>query len=449
MSAVRRELNRVAFEAKTSVMMRADRRAYAEFVRNESIDPELLAAEQDQAAMALARHAYRTTSYYRESFTEAGIDEGDLDDPRTWVHLPVLEKDVLRSRTSELSSRERPDEDRLPSSTGGSTGEPLTVYNDRRAPTAAMWWRVYRWWGVRPSDDSALIYRIKQTPRQLRRDRLQWWPTRILKLDARRTRPEDLTEFASKWLAAPPRLVSGYVGALEEFARFVVNRSVDLPAPHAAAVTASMLNASQRHLIEHALSAPLYDCYRSAEVPWIAAQCHHRDGLHVPADTRRVEIVDAEARGVSPGQVGDVVVTDLNNFAFPIVRYKIGDRSALVPDPCPCGLPHPMIAPIDGRVVDVLRTPTGRTLSGGLGTLINAHSHALGKFQLHQSRDYSVEVRFVAAGSASDPAVELAAGDVVQELLEMLGGEVAVHASRVDEIPHIGGKVRLVISDLD
>src|SRR5690606_40480301 len=49
---------------------------------------------------------------------------------------------------------------------------------------------------------------------------------------------------------------------------------------------------------------------------------------------------------------------------MPLVRYRNGDRARLSPDPCPCGLPHPVIAELQGRVTDVVIAADGRQIHG-------------------------------------------------------------------------------------
>jgi phenylacetate-CoA ligase len=274
----------------------------------------------------------------------------------------------------------------------------------------------------------------------------QWWPTRQILLDARGTTPADMDRFLDQLVRVRPALLVGYVEGVTAFARHVRARAVALPPLTAVSVTASVLHAGQRDLIEAVLGAPVYDTYRSAEVPWIAAECADRSGLHVLADHRRLEIVDAAGTPVDDGDTGDVLLTDLSNRAFPLIRYAIGDRTRWVSGACACGRGLPRIAPIEGRVVDVLRTRSGRLVSGGLSTLFLAHPGTIAQFQIHQSADYSVVVRYVSVGDVVASAA--AAQDAVVSLAAFLGHEVPVTAQAVSAIDNVGGKARLVVSEV-
>ena len=197
--------------------------------------------------------------------------------------------------------------------------------------------------------------------------------------------------------------------------------------------------------MEAALAAPLYDCYRSAEVTWLAAQCRERAGLHVLADTRVVECLDADGRPVPPGELGEATVTDLTNRVQPIIRYRIGDRTSPVAGRCACGMGLPRIAPVEGRQLDVLRGPSGQVVTGGLASLLNHMPSAVRQFQISQHHDYSITLSCVPAGKSA--AVDQAIEDAVDRLRGMLANEVAVEVVRVPSIAHTGGKTRFVTSD--
>ena len=70
-----------------------------------------------------------------------------------------------------------------------------------------------------------------------------------------------------------------------------------------------------------------------------------------------VEPVDADHRPVPPGTVSrTVLITNLANRVQLIIRYDVGDRILVRPDPCPCGDPAPAIR-VQGRASDVLIFP--------------------------------------------------------------------------------------------
>ncbi|MDR2573052.1 MAG: AMP-binding protein [Desulfovibrio sp.] len=83
----------------------------------------------------------------------------------------------------------------------------------------------------------------------------------------------------------------------------------------------------------------------------LAVECACHNGLHLRELDILVEIVDVEkASPVPPGVEGEVVITTLRHEAMPLVRYRTGDVSCLLPGPCRCGSPMPRLGPIAGRL---------------------------------------------------------------------------------------------------
>lgn len=106
---------------------------------------------------------------------------------------------------------------------------------------------------------------------------------------------------------------------------------------------------------------PIVDAYSAQEVGYIALQCPSHQHYHVQSERVLVEILDEQGLPCHPGETGRVVITDLHNFATPILRYEIGDLAQLGA-PCPCGRGLPVLTRIVGRRRNMLTYPDGRTM---------------------------------------------------------------------------------------
>ena len=278
--------------------------------------------------------------------------------------------------------------------TGGSTGVPLRTAHDSRVPTLALAWRMYSWWGVQPWDDLARVGRWGFGRFETVRNRLQWWPSRQIYLDARLLDRDSMRKFHRAIVRTRPALIEGYVGAVLEFADFLDSEGLTIPTPAAIATSAAPLPPSARRRLESVLGAPVYDEYRGSEALWMAGECRMQTGLHIFADARRIEVVDPHGRSLPAGEVGDIVVTDLTNRVFPIIRYRLGDRGALMDGTCECGVTLPRMAQPEGRAIDILRLPSGAGLSHTTA-MFAKHPGSVRLFQVHQTADYSIAVRVV------------------------------------------------------
>ncbi len=113
-----------------------------------------------------------------------------------------------------------------------------------------------------------------------------------------------------------------------------------------------------RARLEAAWGIDACDIYGLSEVigPGVAMECRAGKGaLHVFDDQFLPEIVDLETgRPALPGERGELVLTTLTKEAQPVLRYRTGDVTSFVDEPCPCGRPYRRIARISGRVHDML-----------------------------------------------------------------------------------------------
>ena len=131
-----------------------------------------------------------------------------------------------------------------------------------------------------------------------------------------------MRDFANMLVHWQPKMLKGYPSALTLFARYVKAWGITGIRPHDIETTSEKLTVAQRELVEEVFASRVVDQYSSREMGTMAGPC--RMGcLHVCADLQYLEIV-ADGKVVQPGQMGEIVVTSLNQFAMPLIRYKKG-----------------------------------------------------------------------------------------------------------------------------
>ncbi|WP_413319345.1 hypothetical protein AA0Z99_03075 [Agrococcus sp. 1P02AA] len=438
-------LRSVAFTAKARTVRAGAGRFYDELRGNERMGRDDFAAMERALAIGIVAFAMTSSPFYRQTYGALDIDPAALQDDTAWRRLPILDRATVKARSADFPTPQARSSTSRPALTGGSTGEPLRTLHDARVPALALSWRMYAWWGVAPHDDLARIGRWSFDRRATLKNAVSWWPTRQTYLDAGLLSPETMLAFHRALRATRPRLIEGYVGAMVEFADFLERRGLSVPVPHAVATTAAPLTAAIRARLEAAFRAPVHDEYRGSEFGWMAGECACRDGLHIFADVRRIEVVDADGEPVAPGEVGDIVVTDLRNRVFPLIRYRTGDRGALRAEPCRCGSALPMMEQPQGRTTDLIRLPSGAVLAHRLMGMFSAEPAAVRLFQIHQQADASITIRVIEGESPLARAhVERAAAD----LRERIAHEVPVRVEYVERLPYTGGKIKYVISDV-
>jgi len=110
--------------------------------------------------------------------------------------------------------------------------------------------------------------------------------------------------------------------------------------------------------IEERLAIKAVDIYGLSEIigPGVACECiEARHGLHIAEDHFLPEIIDPDTGdALPPGAQGELVVTCLTKEAFPLIRYRTGDITALIPEPCACGRTSMRMERLRGRHDDML-----------------------------------------------------------------------------------------------
>ncbi len=111
-----------------------------------------------------------------------------------------------------------------------------------------------------------------------------------------------------------------------------------------------------RKRIEDSTGIKAYDVYGTSEMSGpLCTECHRQDGIHIWADLFLIEVIDSKTgEQVEDGERGELVVTTLDKWAFPLVRYRMRDITILNSEPCECGRAHPRIMRILGRTDDMI-----------------------------------------------------------------------------------------------
>ncbi|MGP5703010.1 phenylacetate--CoA ligase family protein [Glutamicibacter arilaitensis] len=432
------------FEFKTSLMQPKIKRVARQMLALENASAAELKSLQRRNCSAIALYAFQNTNFYEDYYRSHGFSASDIADPESFPELPVITKNQLREHNKNFISRSASPKRWLPSRTGGSTGEPLELLHDKDAPTAAFWWTAYRWAGALPSSDVGFIQRERRERSQRWAEMVQWWPTRRVFLDSRMMTAHSISQFVTTFRQNPNFIIIGYVGAVLELADHLQRTGEQLPGLQSVSVTAAPLDAASRAQLERVFNVPVLNQYRSAEIPWIAAQCRQGSNLHILASHRYVEINQPGSGSKPAARSGNLLITDFANKVFPLVKYDIGDTSSFAEGTCLCGSSLPMLRPVDGRVTDTLRLPGGRAITGGLTGLFNKYPHAVRQFQIFQGEDRSLTLRCIATNAAALPDIERARAD----LASLVEGLVPVSVQLVDTIPHDRGKSRIVQTEV-
>jgi phenylacetate-CoA ligase len=444
----RRSLLTVWYISKYSIFKPAAITKYAQVMRDQYLDPENLEQLNWKRTQALLDYAYRKVPYYRKRFTAMGLHPNDIKTQAHYCQVPLLTRDDLQQNFADMVSEDARARDLQLSTTGGSTGEPVKVYLPKKVVRAAMGWRMLSWWGFTPFVTMASIYRpLSLSVFQKIALGFVQWPSKQFYLDATSFDKNDIIRFIQSFNQIKPKLLHGYVGAVDQLAAYILDNGISVHSPKAIWVTSAPLSKVQEHRIEKAFGAPVYDQYGCCEIYWLAAQCPQRKALHMFADVRRFEILGEDNSPLPVGQFGKIIVTDLENYYFPLIRYQNGDRGRFLPGLCECGVKLPLMDKVYGRTTDMIRLPDGKFLSGEyMTTIFDEYPDAVKSFQVVQRKDFTLEILYVPNTEFENLGNVL--NKVKNVLLNKTNGQAQIILQEINEISQSGGKLKFIRSEL-
>jgi phenylacetate-CoA ligase len=167
--------------------------------------------------------------------------------------------------------------------------------------------------------------------------------------------------------------------------------------------------------------------------------------LHIASDIRHVDVVEGN-RPVAKGEYGDLIITDLLNRKFPLIRYRIGDRGRLLDRRCSCGAPFPLMDYVKGRISDAIVLPSGDRIPGEYWTTIfDDYTDEVKAFQVHQAKDLSITVRYEPNRYVDCSGL---VSKVRAKLFKKLGHGAVLEFVETDVDTNDNGKTRFVVSEV-
>lgn len=428
-------------------------RYYELLKTTECYAPRQVRELQEIRLRQLIRHVYLHVPYYSELMQANDLTPEDVLTIEDLQKLPFLTKASLRENLYfDLFADNHRKPDMLKIATSGSTGEPLVHYADRRQ-LEMRWASTFRsgeWTGWRFGDRQARLWHqtLGMSKSQVFKEYLDAFFMRRLFIPAYEMNEDSLQQLIEKLRRFKPVLIDGYAESFNFLAHYARNHGISGLQPKAIMTSAQIMPPQVREVIEREFKTSVFDKYGSREFSGIAYECDQHQGHHIVAESYIVEILK-DGRPARPGELGEVVITDLNNYAVPLIRYRIGDLAvAIDPDEaCSCGRGLPRIGRIEGRSQAIIFCANRTWLPGTFfAHFFKDYDFAVRQYQVVQREENAIELKIVPESGFSATVQD----EIVAHLHRYMGEAMDIRVELVDQIPMLRtGKRTGVISYLD
>ncbi|HTP95661.1 MAG TPA: hypothetical protein VMK05_07400 [Burkholderiales bacterium] len=352
-------------------------------------------AQQYAQLAQVLRHAHATVPFYRRRFDDCGFDPAHELTPETFRRLPLLARSEVQ--VNDLTSSAPPPAHGtvMASQTSGSTGTPVRY---KGTDLTQFMWNVFTLrevlWHRRDLGASYGVIRmaVKEGVQPgwsvATEMAFRTGPAAFLPIDTELSRQIE-------WLSAQrPAYLLSYASNLHALALRCLERGVRMPFVKEVNSIGEVVSGEMRRDCARAWDAKLVDMYTAQELGYLALQCPEHEHYHVQSENVLLEVLREDGTPCAPGEIGEVVVTTLHNFAMPLIRYRLGDYAQVGPA-CPCGRGLPVLTRILGRVRNMLTLPNGEKRWPLIGCRGYGEPWLIRQFQFTQSSLDEIEVRLV------------------------------------------------------
>lgn len=326
---------------------------------------------QNEKLHALLQHCYENVPFYTRVFNSLGLKPEDIQSREDLTKLPILTKEIIREHFDELIATDINSRKAVDSSTGGSTGTPMRFkedinsWNSLRALTVRGW----SWAGFDLGEKlftlagNSLVKKNTGKRELLKHFIYDRMIMRNLKRNCTDISAGALEQHYREMMRYKPSAIRGYASSLYFLAKYIEQNGLIVCPVKAIFTTGEKLHPKYRAKLQQVFDAPVFDAYGAADGGVSAQECDRHEGLHIGEEHCILEIVDKEGRPLPDGETGFVVSTDLNNYAFPFLRYKVGDLAYIKKELCSCGRQHRLLGEVIGREGKAIYNKEGRPFS--------------------------------------------------------------------------------------
>lgn len=335
---------------------------YLKLQKSQWLSTQELCNLQQERLKKLLIHAKTFVPYYQSKINNF-YEESAIND--TLIRLPILSRELLQENMMNLCDERTGIRHKSCVKSSGTTGMAVQVFLDKDSIDYSRSLRKrgdYEWTNVSFNSKRVFLttrrsikkYSLQRLGEIIRRN----WRLNIFNHETcTYLNGIDLEPVINKLIRFNPAVITGNASGIHRIAEFCIENKLKPLNLEAVISISEVLSERTKQMAERAFGCRIYNQYGSSEFGTIAAECPNGK-LHINAERFIVEILK-DGLPVPDGEEGEIVITDLINHGFPLIRYATGDIGIIGTTPCSCGRKLPVIEKILGRTIDYIPTPSG------------------------------------------------------------------------------------------
>jgi phenylacetate-CoA ligase len=392
--------------------------------------------------------SYNHTPYYNEVFNKLDATPEDFSGFDDFAKFPLLTKDIVRERLSDLKPRNFDKTKSYYYTTGGSTGEPLGFFKPNNIDTVesafmfSQWARV----GFKPGDLRMILRgEFLQDNRLWRYNPGQnAWVFSSYHLSS-----TYIDKLVAKLNRIKPKFLHVYPSSLWVLANLIKEHNLELTfSPKAILCGSENLSPKQRQLFEEIFHCRVYSWLGLAEKAILAGECEYSHRLHVFTEYSYVELISQQGdRITQAGTTGEIIGTCFENRVTPFIRYSTGDLASYASEECSCGRKYPLIEKVEGRIQEMIVLNNGKIVPL-TALFFGQHFSAFNtikKMQVVQDEIGKILIRIIKSDNFSQDDHQ----EMIQTLQIATDNALNIQIEFVDDIPRTKtGKHKFLMQQL-
>lgn len=410
----------------------------------DATDNETIENFQREKLAKVLKISFSEISYYKKYGNEINLDSLSYSD---FLKIPILSKDIIRNHGGNLinQSYEKINEASRNTS-GGSTGEPVEFYitEDQSSHGLANYYYALTLNGVDIYDVSIDLWGAERDMYNTgAKFDLRSFLQNKHTLNTFVLSDNIIEEYINRLNSVKPKFIKAYVHSIYDISKYINHHQIKIMFTPVIHCTTGPLYEEMRSEIRKAFNnAHVYNFYGSREVAAIATETVKESGMKVLFDNVFVEVLDDNDQPVNKGQEGNVVITTLNNFYMPLLRYRIGDK-AIKGDDINFGTLK--LDTVVGRTLGVVYRKDGRKIDGQFFTTLFFHKKGIKKFQLVQKSLDNIVLHIVKSEFFDQRELSQILDRINKEL-----GDVSIEVNFCEKINLTStGKIMYVYSEVE